>query len=189
MADPESTPTKVNSRVVISPSSKNKICVLCCASIVKADIRRKLFGPSSEKTKACLSLELLLGVEIDKTLLLTEIICRNCYDRNETLVKKIVAVRERFASTRTKLVSEKSTAYTKRMARKSLFENDCGDEEPYHTKTLKTRSSSTCTTEQDPGFLSSVEVRNILLFVLVKFFQRVETQNIILLFSKLQIRQ
>ncbi len=75
----------------------------CYNVIAKADVIGKLFSSSSEKTKACLSLELLLGVE-------TEIIWRNCFERNETLVKKSVQVRERFASSK-KLISEMGTHY------------------------------------------------------------------------------
>ena len=85
---------------------------------------------------------------------MTEIICRNCFDRNETLVKKILQVREKFESSKTKLRSERSVAYTKRMqkkdsscvepvARKSLFQTESVVEKPHRAKTLKTRSSST----------------------------------------------
>ena len=187
MEDKETTPTKVHNRLDISPSSKNTICVQCCVSVVKADVRRKLFtGASSEKTKACLSLELLLGTEIDRKLLLTEIICRNCFDRNETLVKKILQVREKFESSKTKLRSERSVAYTKRMqkkdsscvepvARKSLFETESVVEKPHRAKTLKTRSISTetavttsvCMTEKEPkSIVSSVEVRKCVVLYL-----------------------
>ena len=181
------TPIKVHSRLDISPSSKNRICVQCCRSEVKADIRRKLFGPSFKKTKACLSLELLLGEELDRNLLLTDIICRNCFDRNETLVKKIAQFRENFESSKAKLASESAVFYTKRMskdisyeeicenaekeylepaARKSLFETESDVTKPIRAKTLKTWSSSTETvsasmTEDESESLSSVEVRNI----------------------------
>ena len=75
MADKETTPTKVYSRLDISPASKNRICVICSLSVENADVRRRLFCPSSQnwqKTKACLSLEFLLGVELDRNSVLTD---------------------------------------------------------------------------------------------------------------------
>jgi hypothetical protein len=128
MQEDKCTPTKDYSRLDISPNSKAKTCVLCCTVIVKADVRRKLFS-SSQKTKACLSLELLLGVELDKHALLTEIICRNCFERNETLVKKIVQVRERYASPNAKLLSEKSTHYKKRLGIHDSYKQTCNGAE------------------------------------------------------------
>ena len=155
------TPTKVKSRLDILPSSENKVCVLCGTSIEKADLRRKLFGSSCEKTNACLNLEIVIGVELERALLLTGIICRRCLDRNTTLVNKIVSVRERFQATKTKLMTEacRTIPYTKCMskensydchladpvARKSLFETYC-DDEKQPRKTMNTRSISTETT-------------------------------------------
>ena len=146
-------PTKVKSRLDILASSENKVCVLCGTSIEKADLRRKLFGSFCEKTKACLNLEIVIGVELERALLLTDIICLRCLDRNATLVNKIVSVRERFQATKTKLMTEacRTIPYTKRMskensydchlaepvARKSLFET-YRDDEKQPRKTMKT---------------------------------------------------
>ena len=117
---------------------------MCGTWIEKVDLQRKLFGSSCEKNKAYLNLEIVIGVELDRELLLTEMICRCCLDRNETLVNKIVLVRERFQATKAKLMNDtsRSIPYTKRMskensfdchiaepvARKSLFEPHCDDE-------------------------------------------------------------
>ena len=51
MEDKETTPTKVHSRLDISPSSKSKICVMCCASVVKANVRREVFGHRPKQLK------------------------------------------------------------------------------------------------------------------------------------------
>ena len=186
MADKETIPTKVYSRLDISPASKNRICVICSLSVENADVRRRLFCPSSQnwqKTKACLSLEFLLGVELDRNSVLTDIICRKCFDRNETLVKKIVNVREGFECSKKKLYSERCTAYTKRMgkddaddvwptARKSLFQADCGVKNPscpamtlLKTRLVSTETVSGSTKEKGSESLSvsSVEVRYIYL--------------------------
>jgi hypothetical protein len=128
MQEDKCTRTKDYSRLDISPNSKAKTCVLCGTVIAKADVRRKLFS-SSHKTKACLSLELLLGVGLDKHALLTEIICRDCFERNETLVKKIVQVRERYVSANAKLLSEKSTHYKKRLGIHDSYEQTCDSAE------------------------------------------------------------
>ena len=66
--------------------------------ITSKDFKRKLTVLGGQKkTKACLNLELITGKEGS---LLTNILYRNCADKNETIVWKILEVRESFASSR-----------------------------------------------------------------------------------------
>ena len=92
----DSTPTKSIERVCVSPSSKEQICLLCA----KVDDLRRL----EKKTKTCFNLESILGKEISSDcflqLFLTNILCRNCADKNETLVRKLHGVRESLQSSR-----------------------------------------------------------------------------------------
>ena len=57
-----------------------------------------------KKTKVCFNLESILGKEISSDcflqLFLTNILCRNCADKNETLVRKLHGVRESLQSSR-----------------------------------------------------------------------------------------
>ena len=74
--------------------------------ITSKDFKRKLtISGGQKKTKACLNLELITGKEIyiqrrGEVSLLTNILCRNCVDKNETIVRKILEVRESFVSSR-----------------------------------------------------------------------------------------
>ena len=81
--------------------------------ITSKDFKRKLtISGGQKKTKACLNLELITGKEIyiqwrGEGSLLTNILCRNCVDKNETIVRKILEVRESFASSRVHWSQEK----------------------------------------------------------------------------------
>ena len=81
-------PNQPNNRtcVFLLCRSKEQICLLCTKVITKKDFKRKL-------TKACLNLELVAGKETStgEGSLLTNILCWNCADKNETVVRKILA--------------------------------------------------------------------------------------------------
>ncbi len=50
------------------------------------------------KTIDCVCVELLLRQEFSVAALITNILCRNCADKNETLVKNIIDIRSKFES-------------------------------------------------------------------------------------------
>ena len=116
-----STPTKTIERVCVSPGSKEQICLLCSKEITNKDFKRKLtISGGQKKTKACLNLELIAGKEISsgEGSLLTNILCRNCADKNETVVRKILDVRESLESSRKSIEAKKGgTTSVKRLAR------------------------------------------------------------------------
>ena len=85
---PDSSPTKSTESVCVSPSSKEQICSLCAKV---DDLRRP------EKKQKLVS---ILGKEISSDCFLTNILCRNCADKNETLVRKLHGVRESLESSR-----------------------------------------------------------------------------------------
>lgn len=115
------TPTKKIERVCVSPSSKDQICLLCANVVTNKDFKRKLTTSGGrKKNKTCLNLELIVGKEIssDEGYCLTNILCRNCADRNETLVRKLQEVRESFESSRKAITAEKGgITSVKRLAR------------------------------------------------------------------------
>ena len=92
------TPTKTIHRTCVSPSSKDKICLLYANVVENTYYRRKLITGGERKSKACSNLELILGKEFAVPELPSYILCRNCADKNETLVNKISDVRSRFES-------------------------------------------------------------------------------------------
>ena len=94
--------------VCVSPASKEQIkfvySVLCSRS---KDFKRKLtISGGQKKTKACLNLDSHdhRKGDIDPVarlrFTLANILCRNCADRNETVVWKILEGRESFESSR-----------------------------------------------------------------------------------------
>ena len=103
----QSTPTKtVCHPAAVSPKSKESICVHCLEIVSNPDYRRNLFSNSkSEKTKACVNLEIVVGATINPESCITAIVCRNCERRNDSLVK-ILESRELFYSSESKLVAE-----------------------------------------------------------------------------------
>ena len=118
---PDSTPTKSIERVCVSPSSKEQICLLCAKVVSNSDFRRKLTTSGGrKKTKTCFNLESILGKEISSDCFLTNSLCRNCADKNETLVRKLHGVRESLESSRKAITEEKGgITSVKRKARDS----------------------------------------------------------------------
>ena len=90
--------------VCVSPSSKEQICLLCAKVVSNNDFRRKLATSGGRKN---LNLESILGKEISSDCFLTNILCRNCADKNETLVRKLHGVRESLESSRKAITEEK----------------------------------------------------------------------------------
>ena len=136
----QATPTKTIDRPCASPLSKEKICLLCAKDIENISYRRKLVISGVKKTKACLNLELLLGKEFAVDDLPSNILCRNCADKNDKLVGKINAVRSQLESASRSFGEKgKITTSVKRLSRlesidhtrkRALFETDSCSNSP-----------------------------------------------------------
>ena len=111
-----STPTKTITRVAVSPCSKEQICFLCAKQVVNNEYRRRLIGSGGRKNKACLDLEILAGRQFTPTEMTTNIICRNCADKNETIVYKVNLVMNSLKTDHEAIASQKeSGTSTKRL--------------------------------------------------------------------------
>ena len=108
MDEDDLTPTKTISRVNISPKTKEAVCILCLEAVSNPDYRRKLFS-GSNKSQACVNLEILVGAKLDRGNSVTEIICRNCARTNENVVKKILEIRQQFLSSKERLAAHRGT--------------------------------------------------------------------------------
>ena len=84
-----STSTKTITRVAVSLCSKEQICFPCAKQVINNDYRRRMIGSGRRKNKACLDLEILAGRQFTPTELTINIICRNCAEKNETIVNKV----------------------------------------------------------------------------------------------------
>ena len=83
-------------------------------------VRKLTTSGGRKKTKTCFNLESILGKEISSDCFLTNILCRNCADKNETLVRKLHGVRESLQSSRKAITEEKGGITSiKRQARDS----------------------------------------------------------------------
>ena len=109
MDEDDLTPTKTISRVNISPKMKEAVCILCLEAVSNPDYRRKLFS-GSNKSQACVNLEILVGAKLDRGNSVTEIICRNCARTNENVVKKILEKRQQFLSSKERLAAHRGTS-------------------------------------------------------------------------------
>ena len=164
----ENTPTKTFVRV----AAPENIFLQCSGLVDNPALRRRCFS-GSQKTKTCLNLELLLG-SVLQLQVETEIVCRNCAERNDSLMKKIYKVRENFAVAResnlqcptkcvkrqskdsddTKLVGASAGNPGKSSKRRSLFqaaggltEDDCDNPCARPKSLLRIRDS--CTQTED----------------------------------------
>ena len=99
------TPTKSVSRVSLSPKSEESICILCAESVLNSSFRRRLFT-SLTKSPACVNLEILVGAKLVKESCSTKTMCKNCARSNENVVKKVLGIREQFASSQQKLAAD-----------------------------------------------------------------------------------
>ena len=113
------TPTKSFSRITLTPKSKNSICLQCGDQIDNADKRRKLFD-GGEKTQICKNLDRIFALGSpdscvsDQIVYFSNIICRNCSDKNITLLKKVDHTHKVIIDTQVRLTKERGKTVTKR---------------------------------------------------------------------------
>lgn len=119
----DNTPTKSYQRVEVSPKSKDRICLQCGEYISNADVRRKLYSVN-QRTKACLDLELLLGTKLDESFIQTNIVCRKCTDRNQTLSKKVFILRANFESAKKKILGQGTSLNSSKRLSKQCERNE-----------------------------------------------------------------
>ena len=78
MASSESTtPSKTNTSIQYTPTTKKRLCVLCGKREDKDSYRVKLFK-NNEKTSACNLIEQYLAIHISP-LLHVDSLCQNCH--------------------------------------------------------------------------------------------------------------
>ena len=74
-------------------SENSCVCLQCNETVFNPFYKRRLFWAESGKSKACQRLEKVLDVEINQSTVETDIICRNCNDKNSRLVCKLEETR------------------------------------------------------------------------------------------------
>jgi hypothetical protein len=84
---PTKTPTKVSYNVVVSPSSKITLCVLCCRDEGNQKKRLKLFSNMTQVSRAGKDIEKALDIKLD-SLLYTATVCQACDREVARLMKK-----------------------------------------------------------------------------------------------------
>ena len=115
------TPTKTFSRIALS--SNETVCVVCGTEITDRSKRRKLFNAAT-KTSVCKNLETIIGRQLNLDSCLSNIVCRNCADKNTTLLKKVDSVHEQFNVVEADLIEKYQTTVTKRQRG-----DDCNQQE------------------------------------------------------------
>jgi hypothetical protein len=115
------TPTKTFSRIALS--SNETVCIECGNEITDSSKRRKLFNVLT-KTSVCKNLERIIGRQLNLDSCLSNNVCRNCVDKNTTLLKKVDSVREQFNVVEADLIEKNHTTVTKRQR-----DDDCDQRE------------------------------------------------------------
>ena len=129
----EDTPTKTIDRVCVSPGSKERICLLCAKVIENNDYKRRLVAAGNRKSKVCLNLELLLGQELVVADLLTNILCRNCADKNDTIVKKVIGFRSKYESSAESIGEKKKITKRLLSLEPTNADGEVTETDPSHT--------------------------------------------------------
>ena len=167
------TPTKTVSRVSLSPKSKEGTCILCAEYILDSSFRRRLFTGLA-KSPACVNLEILVGVKLERESCSSGIICKNCVRSNENVVKKVLAIREQFALSKERLAADCGIESVKRQSKDSSDQSrskqkalvfsetiDSAQPIPFLTSTKKSTQTLSGPDESD---VSAVSVSTLILF-------------------------
>ena len=165
MAD--ATPTKTFLRVVVSPNSKEVVCIQCGEFVNNVDKRRKLFHLKSppEKTQACLNLERMISYSLDPESCMTNTLCRSCTEKNSTLIKKMELVKESVNSVKAVLCEKRGQLATKRQLQASVHESpeshsltaSCNPQKPVKRRVTFASASETVTSLDTFDGLSAVK--------------------------------
>ena len=120
------TPVKTFTRIHLTPSTKECLCVLHGEHIQRSDYRLKLFHKDI-KTSHCFLIEKILNLSISKDES-TNHLCRACVRKLVVLENKINSLKDQFESTRRKLETSHGKRARKRQqtstessSKKSLF--------------------------------------------------------------------
>ena len=121
------TPVKTFTRIHLTPSTKEYLCIVCADNIENSNYRLKLFHKNA-KTSHCVLIEKYLNVFITKDGF-TSHVCKTCIRKFVTVENKVSALKEKFDATVQKLKSTHGKQSQKRLitnpdstSKKSLFQ-------------------------------------------------------------------
>ena len=120
------TPTKVLSRVHLTPTSKRILCVICGKQCKNKYDRLLLFNKDS-KTSHCVLIEKHLHVEILSSVSYADHVCRSCIKKSVTIENNLSKLVHTFNATRESLETSHGKQSKKRM---------CSDSEPTSKRPL-----------------------------------------------------
>ena len=160
-------------RVVVSPNSKEVVCIQCGEFVSNVDKRRKLFHLKSppEKTQACLNLERIISCSLDPESCITNTLCRSCTEKNSTLIKKMELVKESVNSVKAVLCVQRGQLATKQQLQASVHESpeshsltaSCNLQKPVKQRVTFASASETVTSLDTFDGLSASAVEFLLI--------------------------
>jgi hypothetical protein len=113
---PPCTPSKVYTKVLLSPATKAISCVFCGKKQENADYRRKLVKKDT-KTEACKTIEKILGQEIQFSS--TDTVCRWCVSSVNNCLTKIQHLKDTYHATQKGLQERYGKIIAKRLVTES----------------------------------------------------------------------
>ena len=111
------TPVKTFTRIHLTPSTKEFLCIVCGEKIENAQYRLRLLN-KDVKTSHCLLLEKLMNITVPTTHF-TDHICRACARKLSYVENKLNELKDMFRSTQQKLESSHGKTSKKRLLNQS----------------------------------------------------------------------
>ena len=108
------TPTKIVSRISVTPTGKTYLCILCGFNITNQTYRLKLFY-KDRKTSHCMLIEKVLNISISSSTDFVDHVCKNCLSKCVTVDNKSSNLKEMYSQTREKLAQKYTRVSTKRL--------------------------------------------------------------------------
>ena len=107
------TPVKTITRLQLTPTIKQHICIICGENILNKNYRLKLFH-KDEKTSHCHVLEKHLNVLVSQSAS-TDHVCRSCVRKLCSLENKVSNLKEKYSATLERLQASHGKKSKKRL--------------------------------------------------------------------------
>ena len=86
------TPTKIVSRISVTPTGKTYFCIVCGLNITKQNYRLKLFH-RDRKTSHCMLVEKVLNITISSSTDFVDHVCKSCLSKCVTVDNKSICLK------------------------------------------------------------------------------------------------
>ena len=111
---PTKTPTKISRKILLTPTTKNRLCNICGKSIDNVSDRRQLIQKDGTPSKSGDLIKEVIGVNVLLDFNRSNIICRSCHARLDTAKNKTNLLIQQQQATQGLMQQQYSVQVTKR---------------------------------------------------------------------------